>query len=90
MVSRAVGVVLGVCLAPPPPFCSYGLVASFLIEGVGVMAGVPKTHFNVLYGKLLTCVAKSPDRCPINVVALRQGLPSVHFVDQDAAKKYME
>lgn len=90
MVSRAIGVVLGVCLAPPPPFCSYGLVASFLIEGVGVMAGVPKTHFNVLYGKLLTCVAKSPDRCPINVVALRQGLPSVHFVDQDAAKKYME
>lgn len=54
------------------------------------MAGVHKTHFNVLYGKLLTCVAKSADRCPINVVALRQGLPSVHFVDQDAAKKYME
>ena len=62
-------------------------MASFLIEGVGVvMAGVHKTHFNVPYGKLLTCVARSPDRCPINVVALRQGLQSVHFVDQDAAK----
>lgn len=79
----------GFFLAPPRLFLV--LVASFLIEGVGVvMAGVHKTHFNVLYGKLLTCVAKSPDRCPINVVALRQGLPSVHFVDQDAAKKYME
>lgn len=54
------------------------------------MAGVHKTHFNVLYGKLLKCVAKTASSCPINVVALRQGLPSVHFVDQDAAKKYME
>ena len=50
------------------------------------MAGVHKTHFNVLYGKLLKCVAKTVSSCPINVVALRQGLPSVHFVDQDAAK----
>ena len=54
------------------------------------MAGVHKTHFNVLYGKLLKCVAKTVSSCPINVVALRQGLPSVHFVDQDAAEKYME
>lgn len=65
-------------------------MAGFLIEGVDVMAGVHKTHFNVLYGKLLKCVAKTASSCPINVVALRQGLPSVHFVDQDAAKKYME
>lgn len=73
------------------PLYSYGLVAGFLIEGVGVvMAGVHKTHFNVLCGKLLTCVAKTASSCPINVVALRQGLPSVHFVNQDAAKKYME
>lgn len=54
------------------------------------MAGAHKTHFNVLYGKPLKCVAKTASSCPVNVVALRQGWPSVHFVDQDAANKYME
>ncbi len=42
--------------------------------------------FNVLYRKWPKRVWRRPSSCPINVVALRQGLPSVHFVDQDAAK----
>ena len=37
VVSRAIGVVLGVCLAPPPTFIATGWWRVSLIEGVGVL-----------------------------------------------------